>query len=506
MKVEHSAGALRPRGGTAVIQAAYRLALGVLAIATCLASIRATAATWEWPCPELAAATVKVEIAPVKYGKTWAYAIEFDDGGSFVRTHAEALITGHQFTDAPPGVADGTPKPFVAGLSLFAAPLDGGNTAYLTWAEIRRLHDRGWGVVNHSYWHSGNHWDPKEFLTEDQFRRELFWSQAVFGHFIWDGKQTCCHFVFPSGDSHYGPHLAEFGLLTRPVATRQGNSLTAPAMPFDAASKWRRCRRNNLDHAAWVKSGGEPMAAFPQPAPAPGELVVDFTHGIAAPGTDNYRNWETRLSTIEQRYGIKGDDSLWCAPTAEILAYHELAKTARAEMAKGTLTVTFPEKIPPSSLTLILTCDPAMSGSIVPPPGGLVFRHGTTLWLTTPPLGKPWPLPPSPRVAPVHRLPFAPDITLPAPVSLAAVRILQRGGPATSFVPKITLIDEHGAEHDLDLAPLLRWCPVKSRWGNWLLFPVVPDHPAPLVKGLRMAADPCFKEVEIWAVDVSPDP
>ncbi|MEI8312600.1 MAG: hypothetical protein WCH98_17755, partial [Verrucomicrobiota bacterium] len=225
-------------------------------------------------------------------------------------------------TDAPAGVEGGRKMPFVASVAVYPFVLDGENNTLLTWAQIRGLREKGWGVSNHSYWHTGNHWEPKEFLDEAQMRRELFWSQAVLAHFLTGGNEICRRFVYPSGDYQYGPFLAEYGLNTTPVALKNSNSLTAPVPPFDAESKYHLTNRNNMDAGAWDKRGGEDMDSFPQPRPAPGDFVLDFTHGMGKPGEANVLRWERRLGRIAADFGAGGDDSVWCGSTGEIIAYH----------------------------------------------------------------------------------------------------------------------------------------------------------------------------------------
>jgi hypothetical protein len=70
--------------------------------------------TWAWtlaPGDKVSTA----EICTFKYGKTWAYAVEIDDGPKWVRTFAAPFLAGYHYTDAPPGVPGGsrltTPSP-----------------------------------------------------------------------------------------------------------------------------------------------------------------------------------------------------------------------------------------------------------------------------------------------------------------------------------------------------------------------------------------------------------
>ena len=67
--------------------------LGMVCLATAVApfSIRAES-VWRWKCPELAAAARSVTVEPVKFGKSWAYALEFDDGGTFAQDIAVPIL------------------------------------------------------------------------------------------------------------------------------------------------------------------------------------------------------------------------------------------------------------------------------------------------------------------------------------------------------------------------------------------------------------------------------
>ena len=456
--------------------------------------------SWRWECPELAAVIESVAVEPVKFGKSWAYALEFDDGGVFAQTIAAPMLEKLSFTDAPPGVSGGRKISFVASMALYPFVLDGDNGTLLTWEQIRGLRDKGWGVSNHSYWHTGNHWEPKDFLDEAQMRRELFWSQAVIAHFLNDGKEICRRFVYPSGDYHYGPFLAEYGLNTTPVAFKNGNSLTAPIPPFDAESKYHLTNRSNMDAGAWDKRGGDDMNSFPQPRPSPGDFVLDFTHGMGKPGEANVLRWERRLGKIAAEFGAGGDDSVWCGSTGEIIAYHAVAGKARAGSDKGGIFVEVPEGSFKTPLTLKIKLARPLQTIPSPPPGSLLYRQGDEIWLTTPPLGGDS-TPGFLRAKPVHAGPFKEKISFEKPVRLAAVRILQKGDPGADFVPEITWVAKDGTTGKVPVENILRWVPTKSRWGNWLLFPVVPDQPAPEIVELNFKPSPAFKKVEVWTIE-----
>jgi len=142
----------------------------------------ANAAEWTYTWqPGANDSQVTASVSPLKYGKSWAYSIEFDDGTVFPVQYAEALISQFKYTDAPPGVAGGKERPFVATCAINPYTIDTPNTTILTWTQLKSLMEKGWGIVNHSYWHTGVHWDPDKMNSPDQFQRELFWSLTMIG-------------------------------------------------------------------------------------------------------------------------------------------------------------------------------------------------------------------------------------------------------------------------------------------------------------------------------------
>jgi len=453
---------------------------------------------WSWEDAGLAGRIDSVEILPVKYGKDWAYALEFDDGGSYALEVAKPMLERFAYTDAPPGVPGGTRRPFVASLALYPFMLDSGNRAFLSWEQVRELRGAGWGVVNHSYWHTGNHWQPENALEESQLRRELFWSQAILSYFVFDGEKMCRRIVYPSGDFHYGPYIAEYGLIALPLASEKGNTLLGEPPPFDADSKFRLSHRNNMDAAAWDNRGGGDLDSFPEPRPAPGQLVLDFTHGIGKPGEPNLARWERRLGQIATHYGAEGDDSVWMASTAEILAYRRAAVLATVRLTSNGLAVEVPDGAPEAALTLRLKLKNPDAPLPEPPPGTRLHRAGAEAWLTTPTLGDDA-TPEFLRVARVHHGPFLESVHFEQPIRLAAVRILQRGD-LRGFVPEISWRGPNGETGEVPVQNILRWSPLASRWGAWLLFPLVPDLPAPEVVEILIKPSPHFHGIEVWSL------
>jgi len=233
----------------------------------------ANAAKWQWKLPIAAAkSALQVEVCPLKYGKTWAYSFEIDDGPASTLAVSQPLLARYQWNDAPPGVAGGTLRPFVGGAAVILGSINTGNSTGLTYEQLDQLKKSGWSFLDHSYWHSGNHWDPANFLKPEDFKRELFWSQTIFAELLNDGRGAT-HFVFPNGDYHYGPYLEAYGLRS---ATRVGGS--SPHNLRDSKLNFLDFNRNYLDESVWSQQNN---ALSDLPAqPQAGDFIIDFTHGM----------------------------------------------------------------------------------------------------------------------------------------------------------------------------------------------------------------------------------
>lgn len=462
---------------------AVAIAIGLGTAAGWGAAAEPAATTWKcsWKSPP-GAAEPKAEATGLKYGKRWAYAVEIDDGPASTATVSQPLLAQFAFTDAPPGIAGGKPLPFVGTAAIFGLRIDTGNPTYLSWDQLRTLRRQGWGVANHGYRHIGNHWEPQGKLTAEQFREELFWSQALT-HAALGVCPT--HFVYPNGYTAYGPHLAEFGLRSGSrVGGKRANLFEKDVPLLDLT-------RNYLDEGVWAKTP-DPLAGLPT-EPKPGELVIDFTHEMQAdPQSANHLRWRARLGRLAGKHGQAGDDTLWCAPTDEILDYVAAARAARVTVAAGEATLELDPKLPGTALTLKLAgLDP--QAVLTVPAGTIVHRQEGTAWLTTPFLGRPGALPPEPAIELVHRGPVG-EFKFDREVQVAGVRLLQKGAFKPGYALKIELTSSAGKTASLPTPN------PGTQWGSRLLFAALPAAPAiPAVK-VFIAPDPALNEMEIWAV------
>ncbi|MEI6035201.1 MAG: polysaccharide deacetylase family protein [Verrucomicrobiae bacterium] len=451
----------------------------------------AGAATWSysWP-PSKSESEVRASVCPLKYDKKWAYAIELDDGTVPTGTFAPDFFAEFQYTDAAPGVGKGQRKPVVGSLALFPYRV-GANITYVNFDQVREICGKGWAVANHSYSHKGKTYgDVPEILTPEQIKDELFWSQAVFAHEL---GHAPTHFVYPNGYTAYADSLGAVGIASASsVGGKGGISLVKMGDSFLSIP---RCY---LDEGAWTNSfrKGNPMDGIPAAGPAAGDLIIDFTHNLSPdPGSANQKRWRERLGTLAAKFGADGTDEFWSAPTQDIIAYWRAAKVAEAQLAPGKLSVSLPDSLPGTPLTIRLDGVPAET-NIPSPPGGSICRKDSTVWITTPVIGAPGAAALTPPVKQIYKGPPAPTIPLDSPRRIAAVRVRQHGNPTPDrqLNVNITLPDGSIQKFSEQTQP-------DGFISGTHVFSSVPNREAPLAKSVEITTDPSIKEVEIWAAD-----
>jgi len=424
------------------------LHLGVMVCALLALAGGAAAETWTWTYTPAAGEAASGEVTPLKYGKTWAWTLEIDDSPKTTLTVAQPLLANYYFTDAPPGVSGGNVLPLVGAAGLMCIRVEG-NSAYLSWDDVHTLMAAGWGVYDHGYWHTGNHWDPSAFLEPDQFRRELYWAQQIIGKKLWNSQRSAFILDYPNGDWHYADYMGEFGLRAINTPPLEGVNVIG---------------RNNLDGL----STSDALKGLPA-APAANDFVVDFTHGIAAAPSDNYTGWQVRLATIDATWGAGGTDEVWCAPSEEIVEYFLARPQAQVTVDAGVVSLTLPPDAPAAALTIRIDgVDP--SSQMTAPPGGLLYRSGTTAWVTTPLLNadQAGPPLPDPQIELVYEGPFDPAIRFAEPILFAGARVHVLGG---STAINVEMLRPDGTSEMLDMQRLWDWTGTGTAWGVWAVPP-----------------------------------
>ena len=448
--------------------------------------IAAKSTTWKYTWKPVSQETAPtVTVCPLKYDKMWAYAVEIDDGPISAFTVTQPLLEQYFYSDAPPGMHGGKAMPFVGGVGVMVIRVDAKNATFVNWEQLHTLQQKGWGIINHGYWHSGNSWDPNGGLTAEGFRNELFWSQAFLAVKM-KGGRSASHFIYPNGYMEYKNYLKEFGLISGSRVAGKSHNLADPTLDL------KDLDRNYLDESVWAKPG-DVMAGFPA-QPKPSDLIIDFTHGMDPDSTSpNNIRWHERLKNIAGLYGRTGKDNMWCASTPEIVEYSLAAHAVKVQPQKGEVTLSLPSTAPGSSITFKMKGINAKS-EIMAPSGGAMYRKGDEVWITTPVIGVAEAAAPNPHIKRIYEGPVK-DVTLEAPAHIAGIRVLQFGEMQADYKLNIGLVTPEGKT-----VPFVSTA-LKSDWGTWLLYPTVPNHPAPMVKGITINSAQGLLKMEIWAVE-----
>jgi hypothetical protein len=249
--------------------------------------------------------------------------------------------------------------------------------------------------------------------------------------------------------------------------------------------------RNYLDDGAWTGAGGGAMLGIPD-APA-NHLVIDFTHGIdQSADSANQKRWRERLSTIATRWGAKGSDSLWCAPTDEVVDYLRGARAAKATITKGALAVALPDDVPGTALTIKLTGLDARA-RLEPPKGAIAYRQGDTAWITTPPIGLAGAKPPARLVAAYDGPPG--EIDLHGARAIAGVQCSIFGDLPAGFSYKVTLRTAGGER------PVAEQTLPPGWFVSTKVHPIAPTSAPITATAAHVDATKGITRVVVWAID-----
>jgi hypothetical protein len=223
-------------------------------------------------------------------------------------------------------------------------------------------------------------------------------------------------------------------------------------------------------------------------------FVIDFTHGIdQKPESANHQRWRTRLKTISERWGATGRDNLWCAPTGEVADYLRAVRVAKVVAGRDMLTVTIPDDIPGTALTLRLSGIPEKT-ALTAPAGGVLYRQGDTVWITTPLIGQPGAASPVSGLKQVYAGPPG-DITFDKPTDIAGVAVQIGHELPFKFSYRIMLKTASGERQLVE----------KQMPAGWFvgtnLHAVLPNAEAITVSGLTLQPQPGIHKVVVWAVE-----
>jgi hypothetical protein len=360
---------------------------------------------------------------------------------------------------------------------------------------------KGWGVMNHSVDHRGRSWGEGGVLSDSEIRDDAFWSQAILAAGL-PGGRAPTGAVYANGYTDYNRHgaLAAVGIT---IATRVSGS--SPRDTRSGAVLWLDFNRAYLDEGAWTDGGKReaPMHDFPGAdgaGPEANSLVIDFTHVIEQKADSvNQQRWRTRLKTIAEKWGAGGTDSLWCAPTAEVADYAIAAKAATITVTPGKISVSLPDTLPGSALTLRLT-GISPKAKLVAPEGGTLYRLGDALYVTSPLIGVAGAAAPMPHLMKVYDGP-ATSVDFVKPMAVAGVTLTVFGSPAAPVTYHVIAKTATGPQSIGERTLEAKWT-VGSQ-----LCPLIPSKPAVTATGIDFQSVAEVKRMTVWAVaDGKPAP
>lgn len=285
---------------------------------------------------------VKIKVAPLKYNKHFAYSFTLDDGYRSAYLTAFPLLNGGKISS--PDVnewkidqgGDGTTSkglfysdgignkiPFKLALAVNGGTI-GDFSAYrghLSWVEVKEMYDAGWDILNHGFHHATKH--GTNYLTEVTENTASIKQNLDF---------TMSHFVVPGGEGD-----EKYYLEYEKDALNNGHFSVASY--YGVGPVFKVDSKMNLDKMitarTFVQSSKDTVgfktmdrylktidSIVKQSDPV---WFNDFTHGT---GNTNLWNLSMRfpdfkyyMTTLADKYGIKGNDSVWMAPWQEVYEY-----------------------------------------------------------------------------------------------------------------------------------------------------------------------------------------
>lgn len=341
-----------------------------------------------------AADSFSVNMAPLKYNKSFAFSFTLDDGlvcdylvaypffnggkvsGSYMDQWGNdqggdgISYHGLYFTDGC-----GNPVAFKAAIAINAKSMEGGDTVsphgFLTWKQIKTLYGAGWDVLNHSYSHAtGKNVEASYEIKKnnEEVERHLGFEMKDFvipgGHddIMSNGPYTKA--AFTSGmqtvqcedfgnylvmlDSTLDLHHLKLGRLFLHTTNRSLNGTVNRSLSEAETSVLFDTIHNNLKKGVfWVNA---------------------FTHGVSNQNIWNismtFPEFISFFNQLAANYGYPGADNMWMAPTQEVYEYLLNSHSIKYQIKKRGKTIiilinkkTIPKGLRYHELTFLLNSD-----------------------------------------------------------------------------------------------------------------------------------------------------
>ncbi|MEN2487833.1 polysaccharide deacetylase family protein [Flavobacterium sp. B11] len=285
---------------------------------------------------------VKIKVTPLKYNKHFAYSFTLDDGYRSAYLTAFPLLNGGKISNPDKNEwkidqgGDGTTSsglyysdgfgnkiPFKLALAINGGAIRDlpENRGHLSWPEIKEMYNAGWDILNHGFHHATKH--GTNYLAEVTENTTSIKQNLDF---------AMSHFVVPGGEGD-----EKYYLEYEKEALANGN--LSVASYYGVGPVFKVDSKIDLDKMisarTFVQSSNDTItfktmdrylktldSIVKQPNPI---WFNEFTHGT---GNTNLWNLSMRfpdfkyyMTTLANKYGEKGNDSIWMASWQEVYEY-----------------------------------------------------------------------------------------------------------------------------------------------------------------------------------------
>ncbi|SEP20863.1 Putative polysaccharide deacetylase [Flavobacterium sp. CF108] len=285
---------------------------------------------------------VKIKPAPLKFNKHFAYSFTLDDGYRSAYLTAFPLLNGGKISSPDKNEwkidqgGDGTTSkglfysdgfgnkiPFKLALAVNGGVIRDlpANRGHLSWPEIKEMYNAGWDILNHGFHHATKH--GTNYLTEVTENTTSIKQNLDF---------TMSHFVVPGGEGdekyylEYEKEALNNGYFS--VASYYG---VGPVFNVDSKVNLdkmitvRTFVQSSKDTTSF-KTMDRYLKTMDSIVKQPNTIWFnEFTHGT---GNTNlwslsmrFHDFKYYITTLANKYGAKGKDSIWMAPWQEVYEY-----------------------------------------------------------------------------------------------------------------------------------------------------------------------------------------
>lgn len=310
---------------------------------------------------------VKIAVAPLKYNKHFAYSFTLDDGYRSAYLTAFPLLNGGKISNSSINEwkidqgGDGTTSEglfYSDGMGnkipfKLALAINGGsirdlpeNRGHLSWAEVKEMYNAGWDILNHGFHHATKH--GTNYLTEVTENKTSIKQNLDF---------KMSHFVVPGGEGddkyylEYEKDALNNGHFS--VASYYGLGPVFKVdskVDLDKMISARTFVQSSKDTITF-KTMDRYLKTLDSIVKQPNTVWFnEFTHGT---GNTNLWNLSMRfpefkyyMTALANKYGLKGNDSIWMAPWQEVYEYIWLRDRIKVDFQQKNKEVTVTIQLP----------------------------------------------------------------------------------------------------------------------------------------------------------------